>query len=83
MMPINLDHDIRATVTNITYKPKHRIGHLRLAHSHVPDMSGTIALFTRIDPHVKRIRVYDGRHLNTEYAHVNGKWTCTYLDNTR
>lgn len=82
-MPIDLfNYDVQAFVTSVSYKPKTRTGYLRLAHMHVPDMTGSIKMFTQIDPHALLILVYDGRHHNTTYAKIKGKWECTYLNST-
>lgn len=81
-MPKSLDDEIQAHVTSVCYKPQTRTGYLRLEHMHVPDMTGTIKLYTRISREVEHILVYDGRHLNTRYDKLDGKWRCTGKWNT-
>jgi hypothetical protein len=81
MMPKSLDDEICAGVTAVTYRPRTKTGYLRLKHYHVPDMSGSIKVFTRLDPSVERILVYDGKHLNTAYSRASGSWKCVFLDN--
>jgi hypothetical protein len=75
-MPTDLFHDeVQAEVTGITYRPRTGIGYLHLRQQHVPDMTGTIHLFQRIDSEVWQIKVYDGRHLNTVYTrHTKNQW---------
>lgn len=71
-------------VRSITYQPRTRTGYLKLAQHYPPDMSGSIRLFTRIDPQAQTILCYDGRHLNTRYAReADGKWVCTLFEPMR
>ena len=77
-----LDSEVQAHVTAVSYKPHTRTGYLRLSHRHVPDMTGTVSLFTRITSDVQLILVYDGRHLNTQYSKIGDQWKCTRTEST-
>lgn len=78
-MPTDLFHEeVQAEVTGITYRPRTKIGYLHLKRHHVPDMQGAIRLFLRIDPTVRKVNVYDGRHLNTVYTrYQKNQWCAT------
>ena len=80
-MPVDpTDPDYREFVQSITYRPRTRVGYLKLARGYPPSMEDTIRLFTQIDPTVRTILCYDGRHLNTRYSKFSQGWECTLYE---
>lgn len=77
-MPIDpTDPEYAEYVLGITYRPRTRIGYLRLSHGYPPSMDDTIRLFTSIGSEVHTILCYDGRHLSTRYTKFSDGWKCT------
>jgi hypothetical protein len=58
-----LEYDF-SSHTGIAWSPEHS----------VPDMSGSLEVFTSIDPEVKRIIHIEGDEATTVYALKNGDW---------
>ena len=66
--------EVVAKVLTLRYNFKNRIGMLDLERGNVPDMDGTIGVFTRLDPKVREILVTAGSELKNQYTLVEGTW---------
>ena len=66
--------DLKSRVLNLTYSFETRTGVLYLPAYACTSMSGCIALFERIDPHVQRIQTMSGDQRDTAYARIDGIW---------
>ena len=70
--------DLCASVASLSYHFADRIGMLLLPSQNCPDMRGTIALFTAIDPEVLKIETYSAgdRQRDTTYVREpGGEWS--------
>jgi hypothetical protein len=69
-----LDRELMTTVHRIEYDPARKLGRVLMAPGCCVDMSGTIALFERIDPDIRTIETFAGNETDTSYHRVNGHW---------
>lgn len=60
--------DLQAWVFGLTYDFGTHDGCLYMAHGSCVDMTATIALFTRIDPNVRRIQTFSDGKIDTLYV---------------
>ena len=74
---------IVSSVAGIEYHPILKLGVLRLLYLCHPDMSGTIALFKRIDKNVERVAVFSGSCLDLFYELKDGEWRCVDCDHSK
>lgn len=59
-------------VDRLEYDFNKRIGRLFMPKDNCCDMSGCVAMFERIDPHVKRIETFAAGKPDTMYGRPNG-----------
>ena len=68
-------HDkMQCTVTKLEYDFVTKTGTVWSPVSSVPNLSGSVAVFTAIDPAARLIRHHEGSHVTTVYSRQSGTW---------
>ena len=66
--------ELQCCALSVVYNWRTRAGILVLPEFNCTDMAGAIALFERIDPHVKIIVTTAGDECDTRYEQSGGEW---------
>jgi hypothetical protein len=66
-------------VRQITTDAATHMARVDIAPRHAPDMTGTLRVVQRLDPHVEQIDVYAGGEPDVRYRLSDGAWTAWRL----
>lgn len=71
--------ELQCRVVRITYNFEKRQGVLEMPDENCPDMTGCIALFSRIDQAVQAIVMYAGSRVDMAYLREGEEWQCRVI----
>ena len=74
MTKLRLHPKLQASIDQVSYDARQRVGRLNMRAGHCCDMTACVLLFSGIDTGVRRIETYSGDRLEDVYERCGRGW---------